>query len=167
MPDHLITVFAGADIEAAERARGYFTGYPPSSPSIALLRDGQLVYMLERSQIEGRNAPEVARQLTEAFDRFCLPRPIEIGELLAQVRNLGKVVHHNVSLVRMMDYVVLMVSLSSKELTAAAERRYNRTLKDLSLIELVNVGLRDALLIFVNAKDRRAILCAVIRPLAI
>ena len=73
VPDHLITVFAGADIEAVERARGYFTGYPPSSPSIALMRDGQLVYMLERSQIEGRNAPELARQLTEAFDRFCIP----------------------------------------------------------------------------------------------
>jgi len=73
VPDHVVTVFAGADIEAAARARSYFTGYPPSSPSIALMRDGQLVYMLERREIEGRSAPEVAQQLTEAFDKFCVP----------------------------------------------------------------------------------------------
>ncbi len=73
LPDRVITVFAGADIEATDRARGYFTGYPPSSPSIALLRDGQLVYMMERYQIEGRGAAEIADELKKAFDRFCAP----------------------------------------------------------------------------------------------
>lgn len=71
VPDKAITVFAGADIEATARARGYFTGYPPSSPSIALLQNGQLVYLLERSQIEGRDANEIAGELTKAFDKFC------------------------------------------------------------------------------------------------
>ena len=73
LPAKAITVFAGADIEATERARGYFKGYPPSSPSIGLLRDGQLVYMLERYQIEGRTADQIARELTSAFDKFCAP----------------------------------------------------------------------------------------------
>ena len=73
-PNRTITVFAGADIEATERARNYFTGYPPSSPSIALLRDGKLVYMMERYQIEGRNAQEIASELTLAFDKFCQPQ---------------------------------------------------------------------------------------------
>src|SRR5438552_12684839 len=59
-PDKVATVFAGADIEATERARSYFTGYQPSSPSIALLKDGKLVYMMERRQIEGKNASKVA-----------------------------------------------------------------------------------------------------------
>jgi bacilliredoxin len=72
-PDAVTTVFAGADIEATERARSYFTGYPPSSPSVALLRDGQLVYMLERRQIEGQTADAIARQLMAAFDQFCTP----------------------------------------------------------------------------------------------
>ena len=70
-PARTITVFAGADIEATDRARSYFTGYPPSSPSIALLRDGKIVYMMERYQIEGRDAQEIARELTAAFDKFC------------------------------------------------------------------------------------------------
>ncbi|MGH9905626.1 MAG: BrxA/BrxB family bacilliredoxin [Pyrinomonadaceae bacterium] len=70
-PDRVATVFAGADIEATERARNYFTGYPPSSPSIALLKNGQLVYMLERHQIEGRGPNEIARELTRAFDEHC------------------------------------------------------------------------------------------------
>jgi len=74
-PDHMITVFAGADIEATEKARSYFKGYPPSSPSIGLLRNGQLVYLLERRQIEGREAPEIAQELTDAFDKFCVPAP--------------------------------------------------------------------------------------------
>ncbi len=65
------TVFAGADIEATERARSYFTGYRPSSPSIGLLKDGQLVYMLERFQIEGRDAEQIAGELTQAFEKFC------------------------------------------------------------------------------------------------
>src|SRR6185503_7706888 len=70
-PDKVATVFAGADIEATERARGYFTGYGPSSPSIALLKDGQLVYMLERYQIEGRDAQQIAGELTQAFEKYC------------------------------------------------------------------------------------------------
>jgi putative YphP/YqiW family bacilliredoxin len=70
-PDHLTTVFAGQDTEAAARARGYFTGYPPSSPSIGLLKDGQLVFMLERHQIEGRMADDIAKDLVEAFDKYC------------------------------------------------------------------------------------------------
>lgn len=72
-PDHLTTVFAGADIDATERARSYFTGYPPSSPAVALLRDGQLVYMMERRQIEGAPADVIARQLMAAFDQYCAP----------------------------------------------------------------------------------------------
>src|SRR5688500_11868058 len=70
-PDKVATVFAGADIEATERARSYFTGYNPSSPSIALLKDGQLVYMLERRQIEGRDANQIAGELTQAFEKYC------------------------------------------------------------------------------------------------
>ena len=70
-PNHLTTVFAGQDREATDKARGYFTGYPPSSPSIALLRDGQVVFMLERWQIEGRPAPEIARDLKGAFEEYC------------------------------------------------------------------------------------------------
>jgi putative YphP/YqiW family bacilliredoxin len=70
-PDRAITVFAGADIEATERARSYFKGYPPSSPSIALLQGGKLVYMMERYQIEGRNAEQIANELKKAFDEFC------------------------------------------------------------------------------------------------
>jgi len=71
IPGKLTTVFAGQDVEAVQRARSYFTGYPPSSPQIALLKDGQLVYMLERHQIEGRTADDIARDLTRAFDRYC------------------------------------------------------------------------------------------------
>ncbi|MCC6163580.1 MAG: BrxA/BrxB family bacilliredoxin [Acidobacteria bacterium] len=70
-PDRAVTVFAGADIEATERARGYFTGYPPSSPSAAILRDGKLVYMMERHQIEGNTADGIAAALTAAFDKHC------------------------------------------------------------------------------------------------
>jgi putative YphP/YqiW family bacilliredoxin len=72
-PDAITTVFAGADLEATERARDYFTGYPPSSPSIALLRDGQLVWMMERRQIENQSADMIARQITQAFDQHCAP----------------------------------------------------------------------------------------------
>ena len=70
-PDKVATVFAGADIEATEKARSYFTGYEPSSPSIALLKDGKLVYMMERRQIEGKDAFQVASELTQAFDQHC------------------------------------------------------------------------------------------------
>lgn len=71
LPDKSITVFAGQDREATEKARGYFTGYQPSSPSIGLLRDGKLVYMMERYQIESRDAQSIAKDLTDAFDKFC------------------------------------------------------------------------------------------------
>jgi len=70
-PDKVATVFAGADIEATEKARSYFTGYESSSPSIALLKDGKLVWMLERRQIEGKDASQVASELTQAFDQYC------------------------------------------------------------------------------------------------
>lgn len=74
-PEHLTTVFAGQDREATEKARGYFTGYAPSSPSIALLRDGQLVYMMERWQIEGRPAADIAADLLGAFSEHCAGAP--------------------------------------------------------------------------------------------
>jgi putative YphP/YqiW family bacilliredoxin len=70
-PDTLATVFAGADIEATARARELLAPYPPSSPSIGLFRDGELVWMLERWQIEGQDAPAIARQLTQAFEQYC------------------------------------------------------------------------------------------------
>jgi len=70
-PEHLYTVFAGQDVDATKAARAFFTGYPPSSPSIALLKDGRIVTMLERHQIEGRTADEVAQDLVNAFDRHC------------------------------------------------------------------------------------------------
>ncbi|CAN5321554.1 BrxA/BrxB family bacilliredoxin [soil metagenome] len=70
-PDRLTTVFAGQDAEATRQARSYFSGYVPSSPQIALLRNGNVVFMLERYQIEGRSAEEIAADLTAAFDRFC------------------------------------------------------------------------------------------------
>jgi putative YphP/YqiW family bacilliredoxin len=70
-PELLTTVFAGQDPDAAQRARTYFTGYPPSSPSIGLLKDGRLVFMLERWQIEGRPASDIAEDLVEAFNQHC------------------------------------------------------------------------------------------------
>lgn len=70
-PDHLFTVFAGQDKEATAQAREYFAPYPPSSPSIALMKDGQLVHFIERHQIENRSASEIAADLTAAFDRYC------------------------------------------------------------------------------------------------
>ena len=72
-PSLLTTVFAGQDAEATERARGYFAEYQPSSPSVALLRDGKAVFMLERYQIEGRGPEEIAADLVLAFERFCKP----------------------------------------------------------------------------------------------
>lgn len=71
-PDHLTTVFAGQDQDATARARAYFEDYEPSSPSIGLLQDRKAVFMLERHQIEGRMAEEIAADLTAAFDRFCV-----------------------------------------------------------------------------------------------
>ena len=70
-PDRLTAVFAGFDVEATDRARGYFSGFRPSSPSIGLLQDGKLVYMMERHQIEGRGPLEIAADLQAAFAKFC------------------------------------------------------------------------------------------------
>ena len=70
-PDVVATVFAGADIEATDRARQYMLPYPPSSPSVGLLRDGKLIYMLERRQIESRDAMTIAAMLTAAFEEHC------------------------------------------------------------------------------------------------
>ena len=70
-PERLTTVFAGFDMEATDRARGYFTGIRPSSPSIALLQDGKLVYMMERHQIENRGPLEIAGDLQAAFTKYC------------------------------------------------------------------------------------------------
>ncbi len=71
VPDNLFTVFAGQDAEATARARSYIKGYPPSSPSMALFKDGELVYMLERYQIEGAPAEQVAANLMAAFEKYC------------------------------------------------------------------------------------------------
>jgi bacilliredoxin len=70
-PARLLTVFAGQDADATARARRYFTGYAPSSPQMALFKDGALVFMLERRNIEGRPAADIAADLTAAFDRYC------------------------------------------------------------------------------------------------
>jgi putative YphP/YqiW family bacilliredoxin len=70
-PDHAYSVFAGQETDATERARSYFTGYPPSSPSIAILRDGELVYMMQRRDIESREAPAIAADLKAALDKLC------------------------------------------------------------------------------------------------
>jgi putative YphP/YqiW family bacilliredoxin len=70
-PDRVATVFAGGDIDATARARSYFTGYAPSSPSIGILKDGELVYMMERWQIEGKGPAEISAELIQAFDQHC------------------------------------------------------------------------------------------------
>jgi putative YphP/YqiW family bacilliredoxin len=74
-PEIVATVFAGADIDATDHARALFTGFPPSSPSIGLLRDGKLLYMIERRDIEQRSAQGIADLLTMAFDKYCAPQP--------------------------------------------------------------------------------------------
>ncbi len=71
-PERVFTVFAGQDKEATERARSYFEGYPPSSPSIAILRDGKVVHMMHRSDIEHREAVDIAAELKRVFDKFCV-----------------------------------------------------------------------------------------------
>jgi putative YphP/YqiW family bacilliredoxin len=71
LPDHKITVFAGQDREATEKARSYFEGNPPSSPAVAMLRDGKLVYLMQRFVIEQSTAQQIAAELTRAFDEFC------------------------------------------------------------------------------------------------
>jgi putative YphP/YqiW family bacilliredoxin len=70
-PDQLVTVFAGQDKEATEKARSYFTGYPPSSPSFALLKDGEIVTMIERHEIEGHDPMAVVQKLQQAFEEHC------------------------------------------------------------------------------------------------
>ncbi len=77
VPDKMITVFAGNDREATQRAREYLVGYRPSSPAIALFKDGQVVKMLERWNIEGRHAHDIASELTRAFDEFCA-KPVSV-----------------------------------------------------------------------------------------
>jgi putative YphP/YqiW family bacilliredoxin len=72
-PDQTVTVFAGQDREATDRARSYFQGHPPTSPAVAILRDGQLIYLLQRSAIENSTAPAIAQELTRAFDTYCVP----------------------------------------------------------------------------------------------
>jgi putative YphP/YqiW family bacilliredoxin len=74
LPEKMITVFAGNDKDATAHARSYFVGYRPSSPSIALIRDGEVVKMLERWQIEGRHPEDIAGELTAAFDQYCVPQ---------------------------------------------------------------------------------------------
>jgi putative YphP/YqiW family bacilliredoxin len=71
LPDHKITVFAGQDREATERARSYFEGNPPSSPAIAIMRDGKLVYLMQRYIIEQSTAQQIAGELVRAFEEFC------------------------------------------------------------------------------------------------
>jgi len=78
-PDRVGTVFAGADIDATDKARSYFTGYPPSSPSVGILRDGKLVYLMQRSDIEIRGPHEIAQELRRAFDEFCVPAEQSVG----------------------------------------------------------------------------------------
>jgi putative YphP/YqiW family bacilliredoxin len=75
-PDVSATVFAGADTGATDRARQYFTGYPPSSPSVGILKGGKLVYLMERHQIESRSAEMIANDLIAAFDKHCAPTPV-------------------------------------------------------------------------------------------
>jgi len=75
-PDRLTSVFAGFDGDATDRARSYFTGVRPSSPSMAILRDGKLVYMLERHQIENRTADQIAVELQGAFEKYCAPQAV-------------------------------------------------------------------------------------------
>ena len=70
-PDHVVTVFAGQDLEATARARQFFSDYQPSSPSVALLKDGEVVHFIHRHQIEGKTPQSVAENLTAAFDRYC------------------------------------------------------------------------------------------------
>jgi putative YphP/YqiW family bacilliredoxin len=71
LPDHKITVFAGQDREATEKVRSYFQGHPPTSPAVGILRDGKLVFLMQRSVIESSSAPEIANYLTRAFDELC------------------------------------------------------------------------------------------------
>ena len=75
-PEHLYTVFSGQDADATRQARSYITGYPPSSPSIAMFKDGRLVSMIERHQIEGRSADAIAADMAAAFDKYCVKESV-------------------------------------------------------------------------------------------
>jgi putative YphP/YqiW family bacilliredoxin len=75
-PDQTVTVFAGQDREATERARANFQGHPPTSPAIAIFRDGQLIYLMQRSAIETSTAPAIAQELARAFDTYCVPSAV-------------------------------------------------------------------------------------------
>jgi putative YphP/YqiW family bacilliredoxin len=79
VPDNLTTVFAGVDAEAVEKARSHMAGYPPSSPSVALFKEGQLVYMMERHDIEGYHPEQIAQKLKQAFDTYCTRTPSAEG----------------------------------------------------------------------------------------
>jgi putative YphP/YqiW family bacilliredoxin len=78
-PDNVITVFAGADIEATDRARSYFAPYPPSSPSVGILKNGELVYMMQRRDIEMRDANTIANELKAAFEKVCTPQQAAVN----------------------------------------------------------------------------------------
>jgi putative YphP/YqiW family bacilliredoxin len=81
-PDRVVSVFAGQDLEATARARGYIPDIPPSSPSIAFWKDGELIYFMPRHRIEGRDAQAVARELTAVFDEHCgMAEAAEAGEV--------------------------------------------------------------------------------------
>ena len=80
IPDNLVTVFAGVDHEATAKAREYVKGYPPSSPSVALFKDGNIVTMLERHQIEGVSVQEIATKLIEQFDKHCTKEGPSVSE---------------------------------------------------------------------------------------
>jgi len=71
LPQKVVTVFAGVDRDATDRARSYFKGYMPSSPSMALIKDGQCIFMLQRHEIEGRDPQAIAKRLTDVFDQHC------------------------------------------------------------------------------------------------
>ena len=71
LPQKVVTVFAGVDRDATERARSYFKGYMPSSPSMALIKDGQCIFVLQRHEIEGRDPQAIAKRLTDVFDQHC------------------------------------------------------------------------------------------------
>jgi putative YphP/YqiW family bacilliredoxin len=79
LPDKMITVFAGNDQEATAKARSYFAGFRPSSPSIALMRDGEVVKMWERHNIQGREATEIADEMMSAFDQYCVKQGLGAG----------------------------------------------------------------------------------------
>jgi len=78
-PERMFSVFAGQDVDATARARSYFAGYPPSSPCIGLLRDGKLIHMMQRSDIEHREAADIALELKKAFDQYCAS-PVEVRQ---------------------------------------------------------------------------------------